>query len=135
MSIDTEKVVEAYLAIRTERDRILKAYEEKDAELKNDMQALEQLLLGVCSEINADSIKTKHGTVMRRVNERFFCSDWENFRQFVRDNDAVELLERRIHQGNFRQFMSEHNEDGLPPGVNVTREYAVSVRKATSKDE
>ena len=135
MSIDTEKVVEAYLAIRTERDRIPKAYEEKDAELKNDMQALEQLLLGVCSEINADSIKTKHGTVMRRVNERFFCSDWENFRQFVRDNDAVELLERRIHQGNFRQFMSEHNEDGLPPGVNVTREYAVSVRKATSKDE
>jgi hypothetical protein len=135
VSIDTEKTVEAYLAVRTERDRVLKAYEEKDAELKNDMQGLEQLLLGVCSEINADSIKTKYGTVMRRLSERFFCSDWDNFRQFVRDNDAVELLERRIHQGNFRQFMSEHDKDGLPPGVNVTREYGISVRKATNKDQ
>lgn len=135
MSIDTEKVVEAYIAVRTERDRILKEYEAKDEELKKDLGTLEQLLLGVCSEINADSIKTKHGTVMRKVNERFFCTDWDNFRQFVRENDAVELLERRIHQGNFRQFMTEHQDDGLPPGVNVTREYAVSVRKAASKDE
>jgi hypothetical protein len=94
---------------------------------------LEQMMLGMCQELGADSIKTKHGTLIRKVNERFYCSDWENFKKFVLEHDAVDLFERRLHQGNFRQFMEEHEGDGLPPGVNVMREYGVTVRKATNK--
>jgi hypothetical protein len=131
MSINTEEIVNAYIAVRDKRQAILKEYEEKDAELKADLDKLEQLLLTTCNEINADSLKTKNGLVMRKINERYFCSDWSNFYDFVRENDAVELLERRIHQGNFRQFMSEHKGEGLPPGVNVSREYGVIVRKAS----
>jgi hypothetical protein len=68
---------------------------------------------------------------MRKLNERFFCQDWDNFYKFVLDNEAVQLLERRIHQSNFREFLRENVNDGLPPGVNVMREYGVSVRKAS----
>ena len=80
-----------------------------------------------------ESIKTSHGTVMRKVNERYTCSDWDSFRQFVIDNNAVELFEKRLHQGNFRQFVSEHEGDGLPPGVSVMREYGITVRKSSAK--
>jgi hypothetical protein len=45
---------------------------------------------------------------------------------------AVELFEGRIHQGNFKQFMSEHEGEGLPPGVNVMREFGVTVRKPSA---
>jgi hypothetical protein len=69
---------------------------------------------------------------MRKLNERFYCSDWDVFRKFVVENSVVELLERRIHQGNFKQFLADHEADGLPPGVNVMREFDVSVRKPTS---
>jgi hypothetical protein len=89
-------------------------------------------MLIVCNDTNADSIKTQHGTVIRKLNERFYCNDWDNFRQFVLDNEAVELLERRIHQSNFKEFMSEHQQDGLPPGVNVMREFGIVVRKPAS---
>lgn len=130
---DTEEVVAAYIAVRAERDRILKEYEAADAELKKDLSILESELLRVCNEVGADSIKTPQGTVMRRVNERFFCSDWDNFRTYILENEAVELLEKRIHQGNFKQFMEDRVADGLPPGVNVTREFGVSVRKPTNK--
>jgi hypothetical protein len=68
------------------------------------------------------------------LNERFYCNDWDSFRKFVAEHDAIELLERRIHQGNFKQFLSSYEEDGLPPGVNVMREYDVTVRKASSSD-
>ena len=128
---DTEQLVEAYLLIRSERDRLAREYEVADARLKEDMAKLEMVMLDLCNSVNADSIKTKHGTVMRKLNERFFCQDWDNFYRFVLDNEAVQLLERRIHQSNFKQFLSEHNGDGLPPGVNVMREYGVSVRKAS----
>lgn len=68
---------------------------------------------------------------MRRVNERFYCTDWDNFKNYVLENEAVELLERRIHQGNFKQHIEETQGDGLPPGVNVMREFGVTVRKAS----
>ena len=129
--MDTEKVVEAYLAVRNERERILREYEAQDAKLKDDLKKIEAVLLDVCNTINADSIKTSLGTVMRKLNERYFCSDWDNFRKFVLENEALELFEKRIHQGNFKQFMESHEGDGLPPGVNVMREYGITVRKAS----
>jgi len=131
MSVNTEQMVDAYLAIRTERERILREYEANDARLKEDMAKIEVALLGVCNEINADSIKTTSGTVIRKLNERFYCSDWDNFRKYVLENEAVELLERRIHQSNFRQHLSETEQDGLPPGVNVMREFGITVRKVS----
>lgn len=129
--MDTEKVVEAYLAVRNERERLLREYEAQDAKLKDDLKKIEAVLLDVCNTINADSIKTSLGTVMRKLNERYFCSDWDNFKKFVLENEALELFEKRIHQGNFKQFMEGHEGDGLPPGVNVMREYGVTVRKAS----
>ena len=129
---DTDQLVEAYLTIRTERERILRDYELADAKLKEDMAKLEAVMLEMCNAVNADSIKTHHGTVMRKLNERYFCQDWDNFYKFVLDNEAVQLLERRIHQSNFKEFMSEHPQEGLPPGVNVMREFGVVVRKPAS---
>jgi hypothetical protein len=128
---NTDELVEAYLQIRTERERLLREYEVADSKLKEDMSKLEAVMLEMCNAVNADSIKTKHGTVMRKLNERYFCQDWDNFYKFVLDNEAVQLLERRIHQSNFKEFLREHVNDGLPPGVNVMREYGVSVRKAS----
>jgi hypothetical protein len=129
--VNTEELVEAYLAIRNERQRITQEYEAQDNVLKEDLRKVEAALLAVCNSINADSIKTKHGTAMRKLNERFFCEDWDSFRQFVLENQALELFEKRIHQGNFKQFMTEHEGDGLPPGVNVMREFNITVRKAS----
>jgi hypothetical protein len=128
---NTDELVEAYLQIRTERERLLREYELADSKLKEDMSKLEAVMLEMCNAVNADSIKTHHGTVMRKLNERYFCQDWDNFYKFVLDNEAVQLLERRIHQSNFKEFLREHVNDGLPPGVNVMREYGVSVRKAS----
>lgn len=91
-SVNTEEIVEAYLTIRNQRDKILREYEAQDALLKEDLKQLEVTLLSVCNSINVDSIRTKHGTVMRKLNERFFCEDWDNFRKFVLDNEALELL-------------------------------------------
>jgi hypothetical protein len=127
--VNTEQLVEAFIAIRDRRERLQQEYETADKALKNESAQIEMALLEICNSVNADSIKTGHGTVMRKLNERFFCQDWDNFYKFVLDNEAVQLLERRIHQGNFKEFLKDHADDGLPPGVNVMREYGVSVRK------
>ena len=131
MSVNTEELVGAYLNIRNERDRVKREYEAQDAALKEDMAKVEAALLSVCNEINADSIKTSHGTVMRKLNERFYCSDWDNFYKFVLLNEAPQLLERRIHQGNFKEYLK--GDEGMPPGINVMREFGVTVRKSSKE--
>jgi hypothetical protein len=127
MSSELEELVSAYLSLRTERERILREYETADAELKADMTQLEAAMLATCNEIGADSIKTNEGTIMRQTKERYVCNDWDGFYKFVLDHKAPQLLEKRIHQGNFKQFYDEL--EGLPPGVNVMREYGITVRK------
>jgi hypothetical protein len=131
--VNTEELVEAYLNLRTQRERLEQKYEAEDALLKEDMMKLETAMLEVCNSINADSIKTSHGTVMRKINERFFCQDWDGFYKYVLDNEAVQLLERRIHQGNFKQHLKDIEGDGLPPGVNMMREFGVTVRRANKE--
>lgn len=127
--INTDDIVEAYMNVRAAREQLKAQFEEKDNEFKQLLAELGAALLSVCNNINADSIKTKHGTAIRQLKERYTCTDWESFHKFVLDKQALHLLERRVHQGNMKNFMEENSDDGLPPGTNVMREYEISVRK------
>lgn len=134
-NINLEELVSAYIALRNERASLKDEYDQKDNSLKLDMEKIEMAMLDLCNTVNANSIKTSHGTVIRKLNERFYCQDWDNFYKFVLENEAPQLLERRIAQGNFKQYLSDNEADGLPPGVSVMREYGVVVRKSSSSDQ
>jgi hypothetical protein len=130
--LNLEELVKIYLTIRNEREKLKKSWEVKDGELEQEMKLLEQSMLTVCNDTNASSIRTESGTVIRSLKERFTTNDWDNFKKFVLDHQAIDLLERRIHQGNFKEFMAEHKDEGLPPGVNVMREFTIVVRKPSN---
>ena len=121
------------MTIRKERDILSQQYEANDAELKADMTSIEQVMLASCNDIKADSIRTENGTIIKSMKENYVCGDWDNFKKFILENQAVELLQQRIHQTNFKEFMSGHEGDGLPPGVSSMREVVITVRKPTAK--
>ena len=133
MSENLETLVETYLDIRTERQVLLRDFEAADSKLKEDMEKLEAAMLTVCNSVNANSINTAHGTVIRKLNTRYVCKDWDNFKSFVLEHRALDLFEKRVHQGNFAQFMEGNKDSGLPPGIDVMRSYDVMVRKSSSK--
>lgn len=130
---DMNELVKAYLTIRNERERIESEYKERDTQLKADMAVLEQEMLAGCNDMKVESLRTDSGTVIKSLKERFTCADRDNFNKFVLENGAVDLFESRLHQGNFKEFMSERHHEGLPPGVNVMREFTITVRKPTSR--
>ena len=127
-----DELVKVYLTIRGERERIEAEWKVKDDELRGDLKALESQMLVTCNENNASSIKTGSGTVIRKLNERYTVADGDVFRKFVLQEGAVELFESRIHQGNFKEFISGRKDEGLPPGVNVMREFGIVVRKPSN---
>jgi hypothetical protein len=127
--VKLDSVVKAYLAIRDEKDRLAREHDAKDRELSQDLAQLEQILLSSCNDINADSIRTGVGTIIKSTRESFVCGDWDNFKTFILENEAVELLQQRIHQTNFKEFLSNREGEGLPPGISSMREFKITVRK------
>jgi hypothetical protein len=131
-TVNLEELVKTYLTIRNEREKIEAEWKVIDKELQADMQALESQMLVACNDNNASSIRTASGTVMRRLNERYTVADGDAFRRFVMENGVPELFEQRIAQTNFKEFIAERKDDGLPPGVNVMREFSIVVRKPSN---
>jgi hypothetical protein len=128
-----DDLVTTYLTIRTERNTLKNQFELKDAELKADLEELERAMMLACNEINADSIRTGSGTIIKSLKENYVCSDWDNFKQFVVDNNALDLLQQRISDSNLKEFLSTRQGDGLPPGISTMREVKVTVRKPSSR--
>ena len=105
-----DKLVEIYIKIRDARDAVRREADAKEAELNTELDLVSQEILAICKQTGADSIKTKAGTAMRAVKSKFWTNDWESFYNFVFEKKAPELLERRIHQTNMKQFLEENPE-------------------------
>ena len=132
---NTEELVADYLEIRRLREVLKADYDKNDEDLKEAIDAIKVAILAICNENNQNGFKTDSGTVTRQVKDRYYCTDWENFKKFIEVEGSIDLLERRIHQKNFKEFISERASEGLPPGINNLREYDIVVRKASSTSE
>lgn len=133
-NVDIESLVVAYLNLREVKREKEAEWKQADRELQDEMDVLRASMLEICNQTKADSIKTKHGLVMRKLNERFICGDWDGFNNFVLENEVPQLFERRIHQSNMREYLKQNVDDGLPPGVSVMREYDIAVRENKSSN-
>jgi len=124
-----DNMVRAYIRIRDKRAENKKLFEEQDSDLESQMQLISDEMLNLCKKINADSIKTKYGTIMRSVKSRYWTNDWDSMYDFIEETGAFGLLEKRLHQTNMKEFLAE-NPDLLPKGLNVESEYTVLVRRS-----
>lgn len=125
------QIVNAYINIRDERARIKQNFEDEDAALKDMLDKIKANLLAKCTELGVESVRTETGLVMRTLKERFYTNDWDGFKKFIVEKDLVDLVEKRIHQSNMKEYLKEHDGEGLPPGLVAMREYDIQVRRPT----
>jgi len=130
--LSVSDLVSVYRKIRDAIDEKEEQYKEAVAALKDQLDIVSNKLLEVCNEQNADSIKTPSGTISRRINARYWTSDWETMYRFIKENDVPQVLEQRIHNGNMKQFLQD-NPEAFPAGLQCDRKYIVQVRKPTNK--
>ena len=127
--IASDKLAEIYIKIRDKRAELKEKFEEQDNELKAQQDLLAEQMLALCHEQGADSIKTPAGTIIRKVDTRYWTTDWDSMYRFIEEHDAFPLLEKRLHQTNMRQFLEE-NPDLLPAGLQADSKYTVVVRRS-----
>ena len=122
-------MTQAYINIRDHRAKLSKEFEAEDKRLEEQMKIISNEMSDICKEMNASSIKTKYGTIIRSVKQRYWTNDWDSMYQVIKEHDAFALLTRSIHQSNMKEFLAE-NPDLLPKGLNVDHEYTVVVRRS-----
>ena len=118
-----------YIKIRDARTTLKAEFTMQDSVLQEQMDLLETNMLDACKDLNASSIKTPHGTIIRSVKSRYWTNDWDSMYDFIDKQGAFGLLEKRLHQTNMKDFLAE-NPDLYPKGLNVESEYTVVVRRS-----
>lgn len=126
-----EQTVDAYVRIRDLKRDLADETAKKIAEYDSDLKELTLYMLEKMREVGADSIRTSTGTIIKSVKTKYWTNNWDAMWSFIRQNSAMELLEKRLHQTNMKQFLEE-NKDLHPPGLNVDSEYVVTIRKNKS---
>jgi|TARA_A100001201_G_scaffold100836_1_gene86642 hypothetical protein len=122
-------LTKTYIKIRQARQDLARDYEEKDSELKRQIETISNTVLKTLKTIGADSVKTEFGTISRSIKTRYWTNDWEAFNKYVMENDAVDLYEKRIAQSRIKALV-EDDPKALPPGVSYDTTYSITVRRS-----
>lgn len=131
--VTMDTLVRVYRTLRDNIEEQTREFEAKVGELKAQQEVISQEILAICNAQNMDTVRTQYGTVSRKVQTRYWTNDWESMHEFIKENDAFHLLERRLHNTNLKQFLDE-NPNVMPKGLQVDNKYTIQVRKPTAKE-
>jgi hypothetical protein len=126
VSIDT--LCKIYMKMRSKISEL----NSEIAKIEDQKEQVSIAMRDQLKSLGVQSVRTEHGTVTMTKKTAYYTQDWDSFKQFVLENQAVDLLERRIAQRNMTQFLEE-NPGLVPPGLNAESKFDVSVRKPTTK--
>jgi hypothetical protein len=126
---DMDAIAAAYVKLRDAKRQLTRQYEEEKAKLDAGLDKLEAIMLAHLNGCGAESVRTEHGTFYKQEAITPSASDWQLVYDWIKDNDAWDLLERRVKSGFIKEYQEAH-DGALPPGISVYREYVVRVRKA-----
>jgi hypothetical protein len=129
-SIPMDKLARVYRKMQTRIQTLTATYETEVEVLKAQQEAVKTALKDQMLALGVKSVNTAEGTVILSTKTRYSTQDWDAFKDFIKENDAIDLLEKRIAQTNMATFLGE-NPTLVPPGLNSNSEYSISVRKPT----
>lgn len=130
-TIPLDRLAKIYRKIRAEIATLTQDYDTKVEALKAQQDELKNAMKDMMKTMGVTSVRTAQGTVVLSVKTRYNTLDWDSFKKFVVEHDAVDLLEKRIAQTNMSQFLEE-NPGLVPPGLNSHAEFEISVRRPTN---
>ena len=128
VTVPMDKLAKVYRKMSARIQELTAAYETEVEAIKAQQESVKIALKDQMLKLGVSSVGTGQGTVVLSTKTRYNTQDWDSFKTFVLENQAVDLFEKRIAQSNMTQFLEE-NPGLVPPGLNADQKYDVSVRK------
>ena len=133
MSFTVEQVVETYLKLRRKKEAVENETKDRVAELKAKRTKLESWLMQKADEDGVTSFKTTAGTAFVTTTDFANVADWDAVLTFIKENDAFDMLEKRVSKTAVRAHMDETGD--VPPGITYGSKIGINVRKASGDGE
>ena len=130
-TIPMDKLARIYRKIKAEIDELTREYDTKVETLKAKQDTLKFAMKDQMKALGVKSVNTTFGTVSMVQKTRYSTQDWDSFKAFIVENDAVDLLEKRIAQTNMAQYLVE-NPGSVPPGLNAFSDFEIRVTKPSN---
>ena len=124
-AIPLDKLVKIHSKIKAQ----MEALDRQLAELDESRTEIRLAIKDQMKALGLTSVQTSSGTVSLMKKTRYNTQDWDSFKNFVIEHQVVDLLEKRIAQGNMATFLEE-NPGLVPPGLNSITEFDIRVTKA-----
>ena len=129
--VPLDKLAKIYRKIRDKKGALQTAFDTEMAALDEQLSVLSGSMKDQMLEAGVTSVRTPEGTVILSTKTRYTVSDWDAFKGFVVEHDALDLFEKRVAQTNMANFLKE-NPETVVPSLSSNSEYSVSVRKPTN---
>jgi hypothetical protein len=130
VTVPMDKLAKVYRRMQSRVQELTQEFETQIEEIKRQQDVVKIALKDQMLKLGVSSVRTDQGTVVLSTKTRYNTQDWDSFKEFIKEHDALDLLEKRIAQTNMATFLSE-NPSLVPAGLNSMTEYAISVRKPT----
>ena len=130
VTVPMDKLAKVYRRMQSLVQELTAQYESEIEDIKRQQDVVKIALKDQMLKLGVSSVRTDQGTVVLSTKTRYNTQDWDSFKEFIKEHDALDLLEKRIAQTNMATFLSE-NPSLVPAGLNSMTEYAISVRKPT----
>lgn len=114
--------------IKAQLDKKKSEYEESIREMKETLSRLDQSIMDQMLALGVTNMKTaaepRYTAVISRI-EKYEVQDMAMFFDWVKENDAVDVLTRHVSKEGIR------SRGEIPDGVSMTVERQLGIRKAT----
>jgi len=129
-SVPMDKLAKVYRKMATKIQQLTREYETEVEVIKAQQDVVKIALKDQMLKLGVKSVRTDQGTVVLSTTTNYNTQDWDSFKEFMKQYDALDLVQQRISQLNMKRFLEE-NPGVVPPGLNSMTEYGISVRKPT----
>ena len=133
MTATVDSAIGAYMILRRQKEAIENKVKEEVSEIEAKMEKLEAWIKQQADAQGVTSFKTPHGTAFLTTTDYANVADWDAVLNYIRDNEAYDMLEKRISKMAVRGYIEQNK--AVPPGVNYGTKLEVNIRKPTTKVE
>ena len=125
---NVEQLIRIYIKMRDAKQQLQRDYDKAVNDIVAQQDLVQRAILDLCKDTGSDGFKTSAGSVSRTVKTRYWTNDWHSMQEFIKEHDAFDLMEQRVHQTNMRSFLEE-NPTLMPPSMSIDSRYIITVRK------
>jgi len=131
MTVTVDSVIKKYMRLREKKAAVEATVKAEIDQIKANMTKLEAFLKAKLDADGLTSFKTEYGTAFLTTTDFANVEDWDAVLRFIREEEAFDMLEKRISKTAVRGYIEATKE--VPPGVKYGTKLDINIRKPTAR--